>query len=511
MKALIAVLAVLAVLVVVAVCDGRTITVDDDGGADFSTIQAAIDDSDDGDTVLVADGIYTGDGNRDIDFHGKAITVKSENGPETCIIDCNGSESKPHRGFHFHSGEDACSAVIGFTITNGYAPGEDCLLRPPFTCRSCPGGGIRCYESSPRIEHCRIVGNRAEMGGGIYSEEGNPLVTGCTISGNYAQSRGGGMYAENRGPVLTNCTVRGNAPEDIYVLELEGLVTASYCNIEGGWPGTGNIDADPCFADPGYWNPNGTPEDANDDFWVDGDYHLKSQGGRWEPNEGGWTTDGVTSPCIDAGNPMTPIGLEPFPNGGVINMGAYGGTAGASKSWFGEPPCEIVVAGDINGDCNVDFLDFRIMALHWLEGSWPGGAVTTTYVFLPDPNTLTTSGGFDGNGHGSYCIEGQFELTVDSNAGTAWFNRVDADIACGESPCTGCLDALFHMSELVCTDVNEAGIDFVYERNIPSFPYADVHLRVIFMCGPVQLVGGVCDAWYDGYCYHLDAVAVLEP
>jgi hypothetical protein len=63
---------------------------------------------------------------------------------------------------------------------------------------------------------------------------------------------------------------------------------------------------------------------------------------------------------------MAPIGREPFPNGGVINMGAYGGTTEASKSYFGKPPCEIIVAGDINGDCAVNFLDFRLIALRWL-------------------------------------------------------------------------------------------------------------------------------------------------
>ena len=60
--------------------------------ADQSTIQAGIDAAVDGDTVLVADGTYMGDGNRDIDFKGKAITVSSENGAENCIIDCQGSE-----------------------------------------------------------------------------------------------------------------------------------------------------------------------------------------------------------------------------------------------------------------------------------------------------------------------------------------------------------------------------------------------------------------------------------
>ncbi len=64
---------------------------------------------------------------------------------------------------------------------------------------------------------------------------------------------------------------------------------------------------------------------------------------------------------------MSPIGLEPFPNGGFVNMGAYGGTAQASKSHFGQAPCDSIVAGDLNGDCQVDFKDLAIMALHWTD------------------------------------------------------------------------------------------------------------------------------------------------
>ena len=140
-----------------------------------------------------------------------------------------------------------------------------------------------------------------------------------------------------------------------------------YSDVQGGWLGEDNIDLDPCFVAIGYWNPNETPDDPNDDFWVDGDYHLKSQAGHWDSHSQSWIADAVTSPCIDAGNPMVPIGYEPFPNGGIVNMGAYGGTSEASKSYFGRPPCETIMAGDINGDCIVNFLDFWLMALHWME------------------------------------------------------------------------------------------------------------------------------------------------
>jgi hypothetical protein len=60
---------------------------------------------------------------------------------------------------------------------------------------------------------------------------------------------------------------------------------------------------------------------------------LKSQAGRWEAVSQSWVVDDVTSPCIDAGDPNSPIGDEPAPNGAIINMGAYGGTSQASMSY----------------------------------------------------------------------------------------------------------------------------------------------------------------------------------
>ena len=113
----------------------------------YPTIQSAIDTAVDGDTVIVADGVYAGTGNRSIDFLGKAITVQSENGPENCIIDCENSG----QGFHFHNNEDANSVLDGFTITNGYAS---------------QGGAIYCYSSSPTILNCNITGNSANYYGG---------------------------------------------------------------------------------------------------------------------------------------------------------------------------------------------------------------------------------------------------------------------------------------------------------------------------------------------------------
>jgi len=395
--------AVLAVLAGVGVCSGRIISVDDDGPADFSTIQAAIDDANDGDTVEIQAGTYTGEGNRDIDFLGKAITVRSTDPDDwavvrATVIDCQSLG----RGFYFHSGEDANSVLGGLTITKG----RDW------------GGAIRISNSSPLIANCAMTDNLAPLvddmygdGGAILCGLGSPTVKGCIFSGNIATGMAGAASFYKGAPIIENCTIignsgwdgggaffcvdslvtirnsilRGNTSGDRHSQIFLGGVfscatlTISYSDVEGGegeieregctyinW-GAGNIDADPCFADPGYWDENGTPSWPDDDVWVEGEYHLKSQAGRWDLGSETWVTDDVTSLCIDAGDPMTPVGPEPFPNGGIINMGAYGGTIEASKSYFGGPPCETIIAGDINGDCIIDFRDFWFMALHWLD------------------------------------------------------------------------------------------------------------------------------------------------
>ena len=228
------------------------------------------------------------------------------------------------------------------------------------------------YSWSSEVTNCIFIANCATDGGGMYNDQSSPTLTNCTFSGNSATRDGGAMYIDrNASAKLTNCILWADIPQETYMHLLSGVSVATCSNIQDGWPGVTNTSVDPCFAQLGYWCLDGTPEDPKDDFWVDGDYHLKSQAGRWDPQTQSWVKDDVTSLCIDAGNPVTAIMHEPFPNGGIINMGAYGGTPEASKSYFGEPVCETIVAGDINGDCKVDITDFAIMAAHWLEGPGP--------------------------------------------------------------------------------------------------------------------------------------------
>jgi hypothetical protein len=199
------------------------------------TIQAGIDAAADGDTVLVAAGTYTGDGNRDIDFSGKSIVLISESGPELTTINCEGTSRDRHRGFYFHCGEDSTAVVDGFTIRGGHAPNGggircDSSSSPEIINNiiteneayglfgSGAGGGVLCYKSSPSIIYNTISGNLSGWtgGGGIYCWESNSTISHNIISGNSGGDImtgriGGGIECYDSNPVVSNNTVSGNS------------------------------------------------------------------------------------------------------------------------------------------------------------------------------------------------------------------------------------------------------------------------------------------------------------
>jgi hypothetical protein len=284
-------------------------------------------------------------------------------------------------GIEIHNGNFTISdCTFSANTANVMAGGLLCSYNSNIILNNCTftnnsasqGGGIWNSESDITLFDCGFMGNRARYtGGGMYGTRSSTIsLANCIFAGNRAGEHGGAMY--NHGyqgglrATLTNCTFTGNlAPDgnavgyDSYLqeypsaLELTNCIlwdrgneiwnndgsgiAVAYSDVQAGWPGPGNIDADPCFASPGYWaevNDPNTAVEPNDPnvLWIDGDHHLKSEAGRWDPNSKSWVLDGVTSPCVDGGDPNSPVGDEPPPNGWVINMGAYGGTEQASKS-----------------------------------------------------------------------------------------------------------------------------------------------------------------------------------
>jgi hypothetical protein len=239
---------------------------------------------------------------------------------------------------------------------------------------------------------------------------------------------------------ISNCIFQDNVADngsqialiDYYYKDNLQTVSVSYSDVQGGeaavfvdpcctlkW-GKGNLDIDPCFAVPGYWHTNDTPGDFNDDFWVNGDYHLKSQKGRWKPSiyigldptadgfinmfvfsafanswqkQGGyisadlnrsgtvelsdlrllldnylssyslgeWVLDNATSSCIDAGDPNSDKIGELWPHGIRNNMGAYGGTPEASMSLSDEGNI-----ADLNWDGSIGYADMIFFMGRWL-------------------------------------------------------------------------------------------------------------------------------------------------
>ncbi len=168
--------------------------------AQYATIQAAIDAASSGDTVLIADGIYQGLGNFNLDFGGKSITVAGENGPDKCIIEC---ESKG-RGFWFHSGETDKAVVRGLTVRHGAAAGGPL---------SGYGGAVACEAAGPTIRDCRFIVNRADReGGAIYAQDSVLRLENCLFEGNVSRS-GGAVSAEDGSLTLIECTLRDNTAD----------------------------------------------------------------------------------------------------------------------------------------------------------------------------------------------------------------------------------------------------------------------------------------------------------
>ena len=361
----------------------------------FDSIQKAIDYALSSETIIVLPGTYTGNGNRNINFLGKNVKLISDNGPETCIIDCQYAG----QGFNFVNCESKEALIEGFTIINAkafYGAGICCKNSSSPTITNCvirnclafasgyngdggKGGGLYLeYGCDIKLNDCIFEDNTASMaGGGICNDYGLLTCNNCSFINNTAADTGGGISnIVSSHVILTNCIFTGNATDyeggAIYFEQSDVTITSCTFALNSSpygsaivcdyyyslwssgsdleinnsiiWDGEYSVDIyDGSFMNISYsdvqtlgssiWQ--GTGNINTDPIFADqdnDDYHLKSQAGRWDSRSKTWVLDDVTSPCIDAGNPDSDIKDEPVPNGERINMGFYGGTAEASKS-----------------------------------------------------------------------------------------------------------------------------------------------------------------------------------
>ena len=174
---------------------------------------------------------------------------------------------------------------------------------------------------------------------GIVISGASPTITNVTVVDNQAGIK---KYSWGE-PDISNSIFWDNTDNDIEGCE---MCSIRYSCVQRGAPGEGNISDAPLFADA-----------------SGGDYHLRSERGRYRATTDEWILDEVTSPCVDAGEPWIRPAEERMPNGGRLNMGAFGGTYYASMS-------EWKIVGDINYDGVVNIKDFAIIADNWL-GTYP--------------------------------------------------------------------------------------------------------------------------------------------
>lgn len=320
----------------------------------YGSIQSGIDAAYDHELIIVRDGTYAGD----IDLKGKAVHVKSENGPGACIISATEISA-----FSFSSGEGRDTVVEGFTIQGRRrSSGMYCTNSSPTILNNrlidnstsfADGGGIYCYMSSPLIVGNIIAQNWASsgVGGGICIHGGSPDLVNNTIVSNRSAGYnytgyGGGVYCGYGAVVsMKGCIVWGSSATCGPQIAVMGLARLSidYSDIQGGkegvyvplggmltW-GRGNLNSDPL---------------------LHADWHLLSRYGR-RASPDTWVLDGSTSPCINAGDPASDFSKQPQPSR-RIEIGAYGNTAEASKGKW-------ILPGDTNGDSTVNILDLIIV------------------------------------------------------------------------------------------------------------------------------------------------------
>ena len=197
----------------------------------FLTIQGAVDAAVAGDEIVVGPGTF----NETLDLLGKALLLRSSDGPEATILDI---DAMPRSVVTYTHGEGPQTIVQGFTISGAAPPGD--------------GGGMAIVQSSPTVIGCVFTGNAAGRDGGdMHVTAGSsPIVTRCTFSGNAAGLHGGGVHCAFSSAVFSNCVFKDNSAvrgAGMYLFEglqvhLGGCVFSGNAAAEGGAMWIGAFD-----------------------------------------------------------------------------------------------------------------------------------------------------------------------------------------------------------------------------------------------------------------------------
>ena len=294
----------------------------------YGTIQNAVDHVVNEGIIIIEDGVY----NEDVSWVGKSLELRGT-GPSRCVI----------------QGKLTVTALPGHPIGLGGLTASGLTIT----------GIVTCSGSMAELTNCSLLSQFIALAEFLpdWKVSSYGLLLNCTLSEILAK----GASVDVESSIIMAAGITADValpPHSDSESPEESSIHISFSCLSGGpasaktccreywtptwdWAimcgyisiGTGNIFVDPLFADP-----------------ANGDYHLKSQYGRWDPASQSWVNDAVTSPCIDAGHPAADYSNEPQPNNSRINMGAYGNTPEASRSRW-------TIFGDTNDDCRVNALD----------------------------------------------------------------------------------------------------------------------------------------------------------
>jgi len=242
-----------------------------------------------------------------------------------------------------------------------FGQNQGLIIENSFGCHDSEGGGAHLVKCDASFVDCELTGNHCETAASVSIAGGRSRFDSCLLAENHSDSIGGLIIRSTAAEVLfDSCTLSNNINEDNGVtfsieegasvlfrnsivrkasseanlIEGAGTVLASYSNLEGGFPGEGNIDADPVFVDP-----------------ANGDYRLQ-----------------MGSPCIDSASnagPSTDLDGYPRPVD-IIGLGREGPGAFDMGAYEFQAP-----RSDLNSDGYVNEMDLMIFQQDWMKVSGP--------------------------------------------------------------------------------------------------------------------------------------------